>query len=129
MSAATFPRVFGAVNPKGPAAGRLGGTKRVRPANGGTYPCRMSSSITLPTPEVIAAVCRALSPAHQSLLLEFAQFLQAQEAQAALDDVDEEDEAEWDRLLTDPARAANFARWADESLARSVTAETNPPTR
>ena len=89
----------------------------------------MSSAITLPTPEAVAAVCRALNPAHQSSLLAYAQFLQAQEAQAALDEVDEEEEAEWDRLLNDPVKTANFMRWADESRARSVTAETNPPTR
>ena len=86
----------------------------------------MSLTMTLPTPEAVAALCRGLEPAHQSSLLEFAQFLQSQEAQAALDDVDEEDEAEWDRLLNDPAKTANFVRWADESLARSQPRPIDP---
>lgn len=86
----------------------------------------MSLTMTLPTPEAVAALCRGLEPAHQSSLLEFAQFLQSQEAQAALDEVDEKDEAEWDQLLADPTKAANFARWTDESLARSQPRPLDP---
>ena len=71
-------------------------------------------------------MCRGLNPAHQSSLLAYAQFLEAKEAQAALDEMDEEDEAEWDRLLTDPARAADFARWAAESLTRSQPRPLDP---
>lgn len=81
---------------------------------------------TLNPPEAVAELCRSLEPAHQFSLLEFAQFLKMQEARAALDEVDEEDEAAWDGLLNDPAKVANFARWADESLARNQPRPINP---
>ena len=76
--------------------------------------------------EALAALCSSLDPAHQSSLLEFAQFLKSQEAQAALDIVDEEDEAAWERQFCDPAKVANFARWADESLAREKPRPIDP---
>ena len=53
-------------------------------------------------------------------------FFKAQEAQAALDEVDEEDEAESDRLFNDPAKVGNFARWADKSRACSVPKPIEP---
>lgn len=83
-------------------------------------------SPTLNPSEVVAELCRSLEPAHQSSLLEFAQFLKSQEARAALDEVDEEDEAAWDGHFNDPAKVANFARWADESLARNPPRPINP---
>jgi hypothetical protein len=43
-----------------------------------------------------------------------------------LEVVDEADEAEWDRVLGDPAKVANFARWADESLAREKPRAIDP---
>ena len=75
-------------------------------------------SHTMSLPDAVAELCRSLQPAHQSSLLDYAEFLKAQEAQAGLNIVDEEDEAEWDAQLADPEKVANFARWADESLAR-----------
>ena len=78
------------------------------------------------TAEAVAALCGGLEPAHQTSLLEFARFLKWQEAQAALDVVDEEDEAAWDREFSDPARVANFARWADQSLAREKPQPIDP---
>ncbi|MBM3852877.1 MAG: hypothetical protein FJ399_06940 [Verrucomicrobia bacterium] len=78
----------------------------------------MPTTLTPSTPEAVAAVCSSLKPDHQSSLLAFAQFLKAQETQAMLEAVDEADEAEWNQLLDDPTKGANFARWADECLAR-----------
>jgi hypothetical protein len=78
------------------------------------------------TAEAVAALCGSLDPARQSSLLEFAQFLQWQEARAALEVVDEEDEAAWERDFSDPAKVANFARWADESLARDKPQPIDP---
>lgn len=86
----------------------------------------MSNATSLSTPEAVAALCSSLDPAHQSSLLEFARFLKSQEAQAALDIVDEEDEAGWERHFSDPAKVANFARWADESLARDKPQPIDP---
>ena len=47
-------------------------------------------------------------------------------AQAALDVVDEEDEAAWERDFNDPAKVANLARWADESIAREKPQRIDP---
>ncbi|MEO5960354.1 MAG: hypothetical protein ABIZ49_05420, partial [Opitutaceae bacterium] len=77
-----------------------------------------SNTLTSSTPEAVAALCGSLDPARQSSLLAFAQFLKAQEAQAAFEAVDEEDEAAWERHFNDASKVANLARWADESLAR-----------
>lgn len=74
----------------------------------------------------MATLCSSLDPAHQSSLLAFAQFLKSQEAQTALEAVDEEDEAAWERDFNDPAKVANFARWADESLAREKPQRIDP---
>ena len=78
----------------------------------------MSHTTAISASEAVAALCRSLDPAHQSSLLEFARFLKSQEALASLDEVDEQDEAEWERHFSDPAKVANFTRWADESIAR-----------
>lgn len=78
----------------------------------------MPNTLTPSTPEAVAALCSNLDPARQSSLLAFAQFLKMQEAQAALDAVDEGDEAAWEREFNDPAKVANLARWANETLAR-----------
>ena len=86
----------------------------------------MPTTQTSSTPEAVAALCGSLDPAHQSSLLAFTQFLKAQEAQAALDEVDEGDEAAWERDCNDPGRAANFARWANESLARDKPQRIDP---
>ncbi|MEO8353848.1 MAG: hypothetical protein ABI680_19145 [Chthoniobacteraceae bacterium] len=80
----------------------------------------MSPTMTLPTPEAVAALCRDLDASRQTSLLHFAQYLSAQKAAAAFDDVDEGDESEWDQLLGDPAKTANFARWAEESLSKTT---------
>ena len=69
---------------------------------------------------------RSLAPSRQSSLLDFARFLQSQEARQALDAVDEVDETEWERLFNDPARMANFARWADESRASDAPMPIDP---
>lgn len=81
-------------------------------------PSAMADTLTPSTPEAVAELCSRLAPARQSSLLAFAQFLKAQEAQAEFEVVDEDDEAAWARDFNDPARVANLARWADESLAR-----------
>jgi hypothetical protein len=86
----------------------------------------MADTTTLSKPEAVAALCSTLDPAHQASLLEFAQFLKSQEAQSALDVVDEEDEAAWEREFADPAKVANFARWADESQAREKAQPVDP---
>ena len=86
----------------------------------------MPNTMTLSTPETVAALCRSLDPAHQTSLLQFAQFLKAQEAESALGVVDEDDETEWERHFSDPAKMANFARWADESLAREKPRPIDP---
>lgn len=79
----------------------------------------MPNPTTRSMPEAVAGLCSSLDPAHQTALLEFAQFLKWQEAQAALDVVDEEDETAWEREFSNSAKVANFARWADESLTRA----------
>jgi hypothetical protein len=86
----------------------------------------MADTTTLSKPEAVAALCSTLDPAHQTSLLEFAQFLKSQEAQAALGVVDEEDEAAWEREFADPAKVASFARWADENLAREKPHPVDP---
>lgn len=65
---------------------------------------------TVSLPAAVAKLCSSLEPAHQSSLLEYAEFLKAREAQRSLEVVDEEDEADWDQGLLDPAKVANFAR-------------------
>jgi hypothetical protein len=77
----------------------------------------MQSTTTLSTPETVAALCRSLAPSRQFSLLEFARFLKSQEAQGALDVVDEDDEAGWAADFNNPAKVENFARWADASHA------------
>ncbi|HEV7401888.1 MAG TPA: hypothetical protein VGO11_03145 [Chthoniobacteraceae bacterium] len=84
----------------------------------------MSHTVSLP--EAVAELFNSLEPAHQSSLLEYAEFLKAKEVQRSLEVVDEEDEEEWDRHLSDPAKVANFARWADESLAREKPRAIDP---
>ena len=86
----------------------------------------MPNTLTPSTPEAVAELCSSLDATRQSSLLAFAQFLKSQEAQAALDRVDEEDEAAWERDFNDPAKSANFARWADESLAREKPQRIDP---
>ncbi len=81
---------------------------------------------TASLPETVAELCSSLEPAHQSSLLEYAEFLKTKEVQRSLEAVDEEDEAEWDRQLLDPAKVANFTRWADESLAREKPRAIDP---
>lgn len=86
----------------------------------------MPNTLTSPTAEAVATLCHSLAPAHQSSLLAFAQFLKSQEAQTALDSVDEDDEAGWDTQLGDAAKTANFARWAEQSLARRQARPLDP---
>jgi len=86
----------------------------------------MPTTLTPSTPEVVAELCSSLDPARQSSLLAFAQFLKSQEEQDALDCVDEEDEAAWERDFNDPSKVANLARWADESLAREKPQTIDP---
>jgi hypothetical protein len=81
---------------------------------------------TVSLPEAVAELCNSLEPAHQHSLLEYAEFLKAKEAQRSFEVVDERDEEEWDRQLSDPAKVANFARWADESLAREKPRPIDP---
>ena len=76
----------------------------------------MPNTIALSTPDALAALCSSLDPSHQSALFAFAQFLKSQEAQAALDVVDEEDEAAWEREFSDAAKVENFAQWARQSV-------------
>ena len=88
--------------------------------------CAMPNTLTPSMPEAVAELCSSLDPARQSSLLAFAQFLKSQEAQAALENVDEDDEAAWERDFNDPVKTANFARWADESLAREKPRQIDP---
>jgi hypothetical protein len=85
----------------------------------------MSQTLLSPV-ESVTELCRGLKPGSQATLLQFAQFLKFQEVQAAFDEVDEEDEAEWDRHFNDSVKVANFARWADESRARSKPQPIDP---
>ena len=68
-------------------------------------------------PEVLAETWRKLPPARQSSLLDYACYLASLEDGASLHEVDEEDEAEWDRLFSDEVKMANFRRWAEKALA------------
>ena len=86
----------------------------------------MPNTLTPSTPEAVAELCSRLHPARQSSLLAFAQFLKAQEAQAALEAVDEADEAAWDSEFNDPAKVANFDRWANETLTREKPRTIDP---
>ena len=86
----------------------------------------MPNMIDSSTPETLAALCSSLDPAHQSSLLAFAQFLKSQEAVAALDSVDEEDEAAWEREFGDPAKVEKFAQWARQSVAREEPRPIDP---
>ena len=86
----------------------------------------MAHTAELTTAEAIASLCGTLQPDHQSSLLQFAKFLKSQEEQQSFAAVDEEDEAEWDRMLGDSARVANFERWADQSLAASTPQPIDP---
>lgn len=86
----------------------------------------MAHTADLTTTEAIASLCVTLQPDHQSSLLQFAKFLKSQEEQQSFGAVDEEDEAEWDRMLNDPARVANFAQWADQSLSNSSLHPVDP---
>ena len=75
--------------------------------------------MTISPAESLAELARSLRPASQSALLQFAEFLKARETGAWIDPVDEAEEAEWDKLFSDPVKMANFTRWADKSLAES----------
>ncbi len=86
----------------------------------------MSDALTPSTPAAVAELCSSLDPARQSSLLAFAQFLKSQEAQAALEVVDEDDEAAWAHDFNDPAKVTNFARWAEESIAREKPQRIDP---
>jgi hypothetical protein len=77
-------------------------------------------------PEVVAELCSSLEPALQCSLLEYAEFLKTKEVQRSLEVVDEEDEAEWDHQLLDPAKVGNFTRWADVGLAREKSRAIDP---
>jgi hypothetical protein len=86
----------------------------------------MPNTLTPSTPQAVAELCSSLDPARQSSLLAFAHFLKSQEAQAALERVDEDDESAWERDFGDPAKTAKFARWADESLAHEKPKQIDP---
>lgn len=86
----------------------------------------MPNTTVLSTPEALADLCRTLDPTHQSSLLAFAQFLKSEEAQRTLDQVDEEDEAGWEREFGDAAKVERFAHWAEQSLAREEPRPIDP---
>jgi hypothetical protein len=86
----------------------------------------MSQSMSLSPAESLASLCRSLLPASQETLVQFARFLKAQETASAFDAVDEEDEAEWDRLFQDDAKVAAFTREVDASMARSKPQPLDP---
>ena len=77
----------------------------------------MSHTLTIEVPDAFADAWRCLRPASQDTLVQFAQFLKSRDVQEGLDPVDEAEEAEWDKLFTDPVKMANFNRWADKALA------------
>jgi hypothetical protein len=80
----------------------------------------MSQMAKTSTLEAVASLCGSLNPDHQSSLLQFARFLKSQEESNEFHEVDEEDEAEWDQLLSDPDRVAKFGQWAERSRASSL---------
>jgi hypothetical protein len=86
----------------------------------------MPNTTTLSTAEAVAALCTSLDPARQASLLDFARFLKAQEAATTFEEIDEADEAAWDREFADPVKSANLARWVDESLAEGKPRRINP---
>jgi hypothetical protein len=81
---------------------------------------------TVSLPEAVAELCNSLDEAQQPSLLEYAQFLKAQEGQRSSGVVDDLDEEEWDRQISDPANVAKLARWADASLAREKPRPIDP---
>ncbi len=80
----------------------------------------MSQMAETSTLEAVASLCGSLKPDHQTSLLQFARFLKSQEESSDFHDVDEEDEAEWDQLLSDPNRVTKFGQWAERSRASSL---------
>ena len=86
----------------------------------------MPNTTVLSTPEALADLCRSLDTTHQSSLLAFAQFLKSEEAQRALDIVDEKDEAGWEREFSDAAKVEKFAQWAEQSLVREEPRPIDP---
>ena len=72
----------------------------------------MPSVLTIEVPDALADAWRKLPPERRSSVVDYASFLAAQEESDRLHEVDETVEAEWDELLNDPQRTANFARWA-----------------
>jgi hypothetical protein len=72
----------------------------------------MPATPAIEVPEALAEAWRKLPPARQSSLLDYAAFLAAQE-----EHLDAEEEAAWDRRLSDPAKQARFKEWGQQALA------------
>ena len=79
----------------------------------------MPQMLTIEVPDILAEAWSKFPPACRSFLVDYASYLAAQETAPGGTVVDEEDEAAWDVLLEDPARTANFQRWAAASLIQS----------
>jgi hypothetical protein len=77
-------------------------------------------------PEALAEAWRKLPPERRLSVVDYASYLASQESPGRLHEVDEAVEAEWDALLSEPQRTANFQRWAEESLARGNTQPFDP---
>lgn len=60
-------------------------------------------------PEELLRAWAHLPPARRRSVVEFARFLEEQEAQGAGD-------AEWERITGDEGKMANFQQWADRLL-------------
>ena len=86
----------------------------------------MPQMLTIEVPDTLAEAWSKLPPARRSSLVDYAKYLAAQEPAPDLTEVDAEDEAAWSVLLEDPARTANFQRWAAASLAESPPEPLDP---
>jgi len=79
----------------------------------------MPLMITIEVPDKLAEAWNKLPPARRSSVVDYANYLAAQESESSLPAIVEEDEAAWDMLFGDQVRTANFQRWAATSLAQS----------
>ena len=77
----------------------------------------MTQTMTLSPADSLADLCRSLRPDSQTTLLQFALFLKTSDtAAAAIENVDEAEEAAWDRDFSDPRKMTAFTRWAEKAL-------------
>ena len=73
----------------------------------------MPTATEAETETALLEAVRTLPSEGQRAVLSYALFLQHQEESRRI----EADEAEWDRLFSNPEKMARFAAWAEQSLA------------